>query len=161
LLVFLLTNYSFLIQREEITMPIRKASAQWSGSLWEGKGVLNTETGVLKNVAYNAKSRFETGNETNPEEILGAAHAGCFSMAFANILSKAGFKVNSISTEDAVHIEKKEDGFTITRIDISTVAEVAGIDNETFQKHAAEAKKGCPVSKALKSVDMTLVAKLK
>ncbi len=142
-------------------MPVRKGSAQWSGNLAQGKGVLNTETGVLKNTAYNAKSRFETGNETNPEEILGAAHAGCFSMALANSLAKAGFKVNSINTEDFVHIEKLEDGFTITRIDINTVADIEGIDNDTFQKHAADTKKGCPVSKALKSVEMILDAKLK
>ncbi|HKB87079.1 MAG TPA: OsmC family protein [Ignavibacteriaceae bacterium] len=142
-------------------MPVRKASAQWSGNLMEGKGVLNTETGVLKNTAYNAKSRFETGNQTNPEEILGAAHAGCFSMALANSLAKAGFKVNSIETEDFVHLEKTDDGFTITRIDINTVAEIEGIDDSTFQKHAADTKKGCPVSKALKSVEMILDAKLK
>lgn len=142
-------------------MPVRKASAQWRGNLAQGKGVLNTETGVLKNTAYDAKSRFETGITTNPEEILGAAHAGCFSMALANSLAKAGFKVNLIATEDSVHIEKKEDGFTITRIDISTVAEVEGIDNDTFQKLAADTKKGCPVSKALKSVEMTLDARLK
>jgi osmotically inducible protein OsmC len=142
-------------------MPVRKGSAQWSGNLAQGKGVLNTETGVLKNTAYDAKSRFESGNTTNPEEILGAAHAGCFSMALANSLSKAGFKVNLITTEDKVHIEKKEDGFTITRIDISTVAEVEGIDNDTFQKHAADTKNACPVSKALKSVEMILDARLK
>jgi len=142
-------------------MPVRKASAQWSGNLMEGKGVLNTETGVLKNTAYNAKSRFETGNQTNPEEILGAAHAGCFSMALANSLAKAGFKVNSIETEDFVHLEKTDDGFTITRIDINTVAEIEGIDDSTFQKHAADTKKGCPVSRALKSVEMILDAKLK
>jgi len=142
-------------------MPIRKGSARWSGNLFEGKGVLNTETGVLKNTAYDAKSRFESGNSTNPEELLGAAHAGCFSMAFANILSKAGFKVNSIETENSVHIEKKPDGFAITRIDISTVGDIEGIDNDTFQKHAVEAKKGCPVSKALQSVEITLDAKLK
>src|SRR5512143_3799841 len=104
-------------------MPVRKASAQWRGNLAQGKGVLNTETGVLKNTAYDAKSRFETGNTTNPEEILSAAHAGCFSMALANSLAKAGFKVNLITTEDSVHIEKTEDGFTITRIDISTAAD--------------------------------------
>lgn len=142
-------------------MPVRKGSAQWSGNLQQGKGILNTETGVLKNTAYDAKSRFESGNTTNPEELLGAAHAGCFSMALASGLSKAGFKVNSIATEDSVHIEKTEDGFTITRIDISTVADIEGIDNETFQKHANDTKKACPVSKALKSVEMTLVAKLK
>jgi len=142
-------------------MPVRKGSAQWSGNLAEGKGVLNTETGVLKNTKYDAKSRFQSGDTTNPEEILGAAHAGCFSMALANSLAKAGFKVNSISTEDAVHIEKTDDGFTITRIDISTVAEIEGIDNDTFQKHAADTKKACPVSRALRSVEMTLEAKLK
>lgn len=142
-------------------MPVRKGSAQWSGNLMEGKGVLSTETGVLKDTPYDAKSRFESGKSTNPEEILGAAHAGCFSMALANSLAKAGFKVNSIKTEDAVHIEKLQEGFTITRIDISTEAEVEGIDDETFQKHAADTKKACPVSKALKSVEMTLEAKLK
>ena len=113
-------------------MPVRKGSAQWSGNLQQGKGVLNTETGVLKNTAYNAKSRFESGDETNPEEILGAAHAGCFSMALANSLSKAGFKVNSIETEDAVHIEKLPEGFTITKIDIKTDGDVDGIDKDTF-----------------------------
>ncbi len=142
-------------------MPVRKASAQWRGNLAQGKGVLTTETGVLKNTAYDAKSRFETGNTTNPEEILGAAHAGCFSMALANSLAKAGFKVNLITTEDSVHIEKTENGFTITRIDISTAADVDGIDNDTFQKLAADTKNGCPVSKALMSVEMILDARLK
>lgn len=142
-------------------MPVRKGSAKWSGNLMDGKGTVSTETGVLKNIAYDAKSRFETGKLTNPEELLGAAHAGCFSMAFANILAKAGYKVNSIATEALVHIEKKPEGFTITRIDLSTEGEIEGIDNETFQKHAVEAKKGCPVSKALQAVEITLEAKLK
>lgn len=142
-------------------MPVRKGSAQWSGNLMDGKGTVSTETGVLKNIAYDAKSRFESGNTTNPEEILGAAHAACYSMALANSLSKAGFKVKSIKTEDSVHIEKKPEGFRITRIDLSTVAEVEGIDNDTFQKHAEDMKKGCPVSNALQSVEMTLEAKLK
>lgn len=144
-----------------MTMPIRTASAKWSGNLMDGKGTISTETGVLKNTAYDAKSRFESGNSTNPEEILGAAHAGCFSMAFANILSKAGFKVNSIETKAAVHIEKKQEGFTITRIDLSTEGNIDGVDDATFQKHAIEAKKGCPVSKALQAVEITLAAKLK
>lgn len=142
-------------------MPVRTGSAKWSGNLFEGKGTVSTETGVLKNTAYDAKSRFETGNTTNPEEILGAAHAGCFSMAFANILSKAGYKVNSIETEAHVHIEKKQDGFAITRIDLSTEGKIDGIDDATFQKHAIEAKKGCPVSRALQAVEITLDAKLK
>jgi lipoyl-dependent peroxiredoxin len=142
-------------------MPIRKGSAKWNGNLTEGKGVLNTESGALKNLAYNFRSRFETGSETNPEELLGAAHAGCYSMALANALSKAGFKVNSISTEDNVHLEKKEDGFTITKIDIHTMGDVEGISKDDFQKYAVETKSACPVSKALKSVEMTLDAKLK
>ncbi len=142
-------------------MPIRKGSARWNGNLTDGKGVFNTETGVLKNTPFTAKSRFETGKESNPEEILGAAHAGCYSMALAATVSKAGFTVNSISTEDSVHIERKPDGFTITRIDINTVADIKGLDNEAFQKFAMETKSTCPVSKALKSVEMTLNAKLK
>jgi osmotically inducible protein OsmC len=142
-------------------MPVRKGSAQWSGTLMEGKGTVSTETGVLKNIAYDAKSRFESGNTTNPEELLGAAHAACYSMALAHSLSKEGFKVKSIKTEDSVHIEKKPEGFRITRIDLSTVAEVEGIDNNTFQKHAADTKTGCPVSNALQGVEMTLEAKLK
>lgn len=142
-------------------MPVRKGSAQWSGNLAQGKGVLNTETGVLNNTAYDAKSRFESGNTTNPEEILAAAHAGCYTMALANSLSKDGFKVNSIETEDSVHIEKLPDGFTITKIDIKTTGNVEGIDAAAFQKYAVATKSGCPVSKALKSVEMTLEAKLK
>lgn len=142
-------------------MPVRTSTAKWSGDLWEGKGTLSTETGVLKNIAYDAKSRFESGNTTNPEELIGAAHAGCFSMAFANILAKAGFKVNSIETKAAVHIEKKPEGFTITRIDLSTEGNIDGIDDAAFQKHALEAKKGCPVSRALQALEITLDAKLK
>jgi len=142
-------------------MPVRKGSARWTGNLMEGKGVFSTETGVLKNTPFTAKSRFETGKESNPEEILGAAHAGCFSMALAATISKAGFTVNSISTEDSVQIERKPDGWTITRIDINTVADIPGIDNEVFQKYAMDTKSTCPVSKALKSVEMTLTAKLK
>ncbi len=141
-------------------MPVRKASAEWRGDLIKGTGNISTETKTLNSVAYNFVSRFEQGNETNPEELLGAAHAACFSMALANGLSKAGFKVNSVKTEDKVHIEKLEAGFTITKIEISTEASVEGIDDAAFQQHAADTKKGCPVSKALASVEMSLTAKL-
>jgi len=142
-------------------MPIRKASAEWRGDLRSGKGTISTETGVIKNTPYNFTSRFESGSQTNPEEILGAAHAACYSMALANGLATAGFKVNSVVTEDKVHIEKLESGFTITKIEVHTEASVDGIDDTAFQKFAEDTKKGCPVSKALASVDMILSAKLK
>jgi lipoyl-dependent peroxiredoxin len=141
-------------------MPVRKGNAEWRGDLIKGSGNISSESGVLKNVAYNFVSRFEKGNETNPEELLGAAHAACFSMALSNNLSKAGFKVNSIKTEDNVHIEKLEAGFTITKIEMNTVGNVEGIDEAEFKKQAEEAKKGCPVSRALTGVQFVLNAKL-
>ncbi len=121
-------------------MPVRKANAEWRGNLKEGSGNISTESGVLNNVLYNFVSRFENGDETNPEELIGAAHAACFSMALANGLSGAGFKVNTVKTEDKVHIQKLESGFTITKIEVSTEADVEDIDDETFQKHAADTK---------------------
>ena len=142
-------------------MPIRKANAVWRGNLKEGSGNINTETGTLKNTAYNFVSRFETGKETNPEELLGAAHSACFSMALAGALSGAGFKVNSIYTEDKVHIEKLESGFTVTKIEVNTQADVEGVDNTTFQKLATETKAGCPISKALNVKEILLTAVLK
>jgi osmotically inducible protein OsmC len=142
-------------------MPVRKASAQWKGDLKSGKGSLNTETKLLNNTAYDFGSRFETGFTTNPEELVGAAHAGCYSMALANSLSKEGFKVNSVTTEAKVHLEKLEDGFTITKIELDTVGDVEGIDVATFAKHAEQTKGGCPVSKALTGPMIILTAKLK
>ncbi len=141
-------------------MPVRKASAEWRGDLKSGSGNISTESGILKNVVYNFVSRFEQGNETNPEELIGAAHAACYSMALANGLSGAGFKVNSIKTEDKVHIVKLDSGFTITKIEIESVADVEGIDEATFYKHAEDTKKACPVSKALTGTEMVLTAKL-
>ncbi len=141
-------------------MPVRKGNAEWRGDLIKGSGNISSESGVLKNVAYNFVSRFEQGNETNPEELLGAAHAACFSMALSNNLSKAGFKVNSVKTEDKVHIEKLDAGFTITKIEMNTVGNVEGIDEAEFKKQAEEAKKGCPVSRALTGVQYILNATL-
>jgi len=141
-------------------MAVRKGSAEWKGDLKSGKGKLSSETGALSNIAYDAASRFETGNTTNPEELLGAAHAACFSMALANNLSKGGFKVNSIKTVDDVHLEKQEIGFTITKIVINTEGHIEGIDEATFKKHAENTKTSCPVSRALKAVEMSLNAKL-
>jgi osmotically inducible protein OsmC len=142
-------------------MPVRRANAQWKGDLKSGKGTLNTETKLLNNTAYDAGSRFESGSTTNPEELIGAAHAGCYSMALANSLSKEGFKVNSISTEANVHLEKLESGFTITKIELNTVGDVEGIDASTFSTHAEKTKTGCPVSKALTGPKIVLNAKLK
>jgi osmotically inducible protein OsmC len=141
-------------------MPVRKGNAEWKGNLKEGKGVLSSESGALKNIAYNFKSRFEQGNETNPEELLGAAHAACYSMALANNLSNAGFKVNSIKTEDKVYLEKLDTGFAVNKIEINTEGNVEAIDKATFMKYAEETKSTCPVSRALK-VEMVLTANLK
>jgi osmotically inducible protein OsmC len=142
-------------------MPIRRANAEWHGDLKSGKGSLNTETKTLNNVPYDAGSRFESGSTTNPEEIIGAAHAGCYSMALANSLSKEGFKVNSIKTDARVHIEKLEQGFTITKIELDTVGDVEGIDAAGFSKFAEQTKTGCPVSRALTGPMIILTAKLK
>ena len=142
-------------------MPIRKAGAQWMGDLKSGKGLLNTETKLLDNTGYDFGSRFETGSNTNPEELIGAAHAGCYSMALANSLAKEGFKVNSINTQAKVHLEKLEDGFIITKIELDSVGDVEGIDAQTFAKHAEQTKTGCPVSKALTGPMIILNARLK
>ena len=142
-------------------MPIRKGHGEWHGDLTKGSGSLGTESGTLRNVAYSFSSRFESGKGTNPEELIAAAHAACYSMALSAALSGAGFKVNSIRTEDQVHVEKQGAGFAITRLDIDTEASVEGIDEATFQKHAEETKKGCPVSKALAIPTVVLNARLK
>ncbi len=142
-------------------MPIRKANAEWKGDLKSGKGTISTETGTLSNVAYDAGSRFESGSTTNPEELIGAAHSACYSMALANSLAKEGYKVNSIKTDDKVYIEKGDTGFTITKIEINALGDVEGIDENTFIKFAEQTKTGCPVSRALTGPNMFLTAKLK
>ena len=141
-------------------MPVRTANAEWNGNLKDGKGTISTETGTLKNVAYNFVSRFEQGDQTNPEELLGAAHSACFSMALANMLSREGFKVNSIKTEDKVNIARVEDGFKITKIEMSTVGDVEEIDEKNFIEFAEKAKIGCPVGQALTGTELVLTAKL-
>lgn len=140
-------------------MPIRKANAEWNGDLIKGKGTVALGSGAFKG-NYSFGSRFESGIGTNPEELIGAAHAGCFSMAFSAILGNAGFTPTSIKTEAKVHIDKIGDGFTITKIELEIIGTVPGIDAATFEKHANEAKAGCPVSRALTGTQITLVAKL-
>jgi osmotically inducible protein OsmC len=138
---------------------IRTSKAQWNGSLKEGSGTVALGSGAFEG-AYSFPSRFENGTGTNPEELIAAAHAGCFSMALSAGLGKAGITATRVSTEAKVHLEKVGDGFSITRIDLVTEAEVPGIDDATFQEHAQGAKKGCPVSRALSAVEITLDAKL-
>ncbi len=141
-------------------MPIRTGNAEWKGDLKGGTGVLATESGTLKGVAYNFSSRFENGTGTNPEELIAAAHAACYSMALSAGLSGAGHEVSWVRTEDKVHIVPQGDGFAITKLEIVTEARVDGIDEAGFQKIAEETKTGCPVSAALKVPEMVLTAKL-
>jgi osmotically inducible protein OsmC len=138
---------------------IKKGSAVWKGSLKEGGGTISTESGVLKNAPYGFKARFEDGPGTNPEELIGAAHAACFSMALSLGLGSAGFTADSIQTEAAVRLEKVGDGFAITHSDLVCVAKIPGIDDRTFQQIAEQTKAGCPVSKVL-NAKISLSAKL-
>ena len=138
---------------------IKNGSAAWKGSLKEGTGSISTETGVLKNAPYGFKSRFEDGPGTNPEELIGAAHAACFSMALSVGLGNAGFTAESIQTEAAVRLEKVGDGFAITHSDLVCVAKIPRIDDRTFQQIAEATKSGCPVSKVL-NAKISLSAKL-
>jgi lipoyl-dependent peroxiredoxin len=140
-------------------MPTRNAEAVWNGTLSKGKGTIKSESGAI-NMAYSFASRFETGSGTNPEELIGAAHAGCFSMAFAMLLEKAGFLPQTIHTQAHVSIDKNGDGFSITKIALVTEAVVPGIDKKIFQEKAEAAKAGCPVSKALTGTKITIDAKL-
>jgi osmotically inducible protein OsmC len=137
-------------------MAIRESSAVWRGNLSEGKGSMRLGSGAYEG-AFSRASRFEDGPGTNPEELIGAAHAGCFSMYLALILSKAGYIPTRIDTTARVHLGE---GPKITLIELSTVGEVPGIDENTFIEFAEQAKKGCPVSQALAAVDMRLTARL-
>jgi len=140
-------------------MIIRKSTAVWQGTLKEGKGSVSLGSGAFTG-AYSFGSRFENGTGTNPEELIGAAHAGCFSMALSAALTQAGFPPREIATEARISMDKTPEGFTITRSDLVTEADVPGIDAALFAKLAEEAKKGCPVSRALKSIEITLQATL-
>ncbi len=140
-------------------MAVRTAEAEWQGDLTKGKGTMEFGSGAFKG-NYSFASRFEEGPGTNPEELIGAAHAGCFSMAFANELANAGFTPKRVHTVARVHLNKVEGGFKITRSELRCEAEVPGIDEATFQKIGEGAKKGCPVSQALAGTEITLDAKL-
>ena len=137
----------------------RKGSAQWKGGLKDGKGTVSTASGVLKNTPYSFSSRFEGQQGTNPEELLGAAHAGCFSMALSAQLDGAGLKADSIDTTATVSLEKLEGGFAITAVHLEVRAKVPGADQPKFDEAAKKAKEGCPVSK-LFNTKITMDAKL-
>ncbi len=140
-------------------MATRKASAVWNGGLQDGRGSMRLGSGAFEG-RYSFASRFEEGTGTNPEELIGAAHAGCFSMALAAGLGRAGFAPESVATEAKVHLVKLEAGFTISRIELQCVAKVPGIDAAAFAEQAEGAKKNCPVSRALGGVEIVLDARL-
>jgi lipoyl-dependent peroxiredoxin len=137
----------------------KNASAAWSGGLMDGTGTVSTGTGVLHDAPYGFRSRFEDGPGTNPEELLGAAHAGCYTMALAMGLEQAGIRATHIETKAVVTLDKDGDGFSITTVDLTTRAKVPGMDAATFDKIAKATKLACPVSKVLKA-NITLDAKL-
>ena len=141
-------------------MPTRKAEAEWEGTLAEGRGRLTVGSGAFEG-PYSFKSRFEEGESaTNPEELLGAAHAGCFTMALTAQLSRARITPTRIHTEARVKLEKIGEAFTITQIELETEAEIPDIDDATFQQYAQGAKENCPLSKALASTPISMTAKL-
>lgn len=137
----------------------RKASATWKGSLEKGNGTITTESGVLATAPYSFRTRFESGDGTNPEELIGAAHAGCYSMALSMILGEAGHEPEQIDTRAAVTLEKVPDGFAITAVHLDVKGKVPGADEAAFLDAAEKAKEGCPVSKAL-DVEITMEARL-
>jgi lipoyl-dependent peroxiredoxin len=141
-------------------MAIRTATARWQGTITEGSGVMRTGKGGLEG-NYSFKSRFEEGEGTNPEELIGAAHAGCYSMALSKALGDAGFTPGEINTTAKVHFDQVDGKATVTKIDLVTVVSAEGIDAETFAKHAQAAKEGCPISRLLSpGTEITLDASL-
>ena len=137
----------------------RKGSAVWKGGLKDGKGTVSTASGVLKDTQYSFATRFENGAGTNPEELIAAAHAGCFSMALSAQLGNAGMTPEAIETTASVSLEKQEAGFAITAVHLDVTARIPGADRAKFEQAAKSAKEGCPVSKVL-NAKITMDAKL-
>ncbi|QNT78052.1 OsmC family protein [Entomobacter blattae] len=137
----------------------KTASAQWHGNLKDGKGTISTQSGALSNAPYGFKARFEEGPGTNPEELIGAAHAGCFTMAFSLFLQEAGYTADTLDTKAEVTLEKDSNGFTITAIHLTLIGKVPGLQEAEFKKLAETAKENCPVSK-LFNAKITLSATL-
>ncbi|MBX9937772.1 MAG: OsmC family protein [Candidatus Obscuribacterales bacterium] len=146
------------MRQQEVSVK-RKASAHWAGGLKDGKGTVSTESGILEKTQYSFGTRFEDGKGTNPEELIAAAHAGCFSMALSNILGEAGLKADSIDTEATLTFEKTDAGFTVTEIHLDLKAAIPGSDEAKFMECAEKAKVGCPISRLL-NTKITLTAKL-
>lgn len=140
-------------------MAVRSAQAQWNGDLTTGSGVMEFSSGAFRG-PYSFASRFQDAPGTNPEELIGAAHAGCFSMALSHMLATAGHTPERVTTQAKVHLDKVGDGFSITAIDLICEARVPGLDEPTFQKHAEDAKANCPVSKALAGTRIRMQARL-
>ena len=140
-------------------MAVRTANARWEGALREGRGTMALGSGAFEG-QYSYSSRFEEGTGTNPEELIGAAHAGCFSMALAHALAEAGHEASRVETNARVHLEPTDNGPTITRIELQTEGEVPGLDADEFQRQAEAALAGCTVSRALAGVEISLDAKL-
>ena len=137
----------------------RNASAEWKGGLKDGKGTISTDSGVLADTQYSFSTRFEDGKGTNPEELIAAAHAGCFSMALSGQLGQAGLTAESIRTTASVKLDKTDAGFAITSVHLEVKARVPGANQEAFATAANNAKAGCPVSKVLKA-EITMNASL-
>jgi osmotically inducible protein OsmC len=137
----------------------RRGSAHWEGGIRDGRGTVSTDSGVLSEAQYSFSTRFEDGKGTNPEELIAAAHAGCFSMALSKQLEDAGMKAESIDTGAAVTLEKTDAGFTITKVHLDVTARIPGGDASAFETAANNAKAGCPVSRLL-NAEITLEAKL-
>lgn len=140
-------------------MPTRQSQAVWQGTLKDGNGTMQIGSGGFE-VDYSFPSRFEDGTGTNPEELIGAAHAGCLSMALAHIIVQAGYTPERIATRANVHLDKSGDGFSISRIELETTARIPGMPDADFQAKADEAKSSCPVSRALAGLDISLTASL-
>ena len=138
---------------------IRKASAVWKGSLKEGKGTISSDSGVLSNTPYSFSTRFENAKGTNPEELIAAAHAGCFTMALSAQLGNAGITPESLETTASLTLDKLEAGWTITKVHLDVAARIPGVDKAAFDKEAENAKAGCPVSRLLKA-EITMTARL-
>ncbi|GGL82940.1 osmotically inducible protein OsmC [Pseudooceanicola nanhaiensis] len=137
----------------------RSGSAVWQGDLKTGKGHISSQSGVLDDAQYGFNTRFEDGPGTNPEELIGAAHAGCFSMALSNIMGEDGVTPDQIATKASVTLEQKDDGFAITKVHLDVTAAVPGMSEQDFQAAAEKAKSGCPVSKLL-NAEITMDARL-
>jgi osmotically inducible protein OsmC len=138
---------------------VRKASAVWKGSLKEGKGTISSDSGVLSNAPYSFSTRFENAKGTNPEELIAAAHAGCFTMALSAQLGNAGITPESLETTASLTLDKLDAGWTVTKIHLDVSARIPGADKAAFDKAAEAAKAGCPISRLLKA-EITMTARL-